>query len=105
MPLVLDPTRIPVAVLEELRRSLREDLESMLWQARHPSGTVREPAGLEAAAELLESALTLLDLPGPRTVEALGAEVNLAYATMVAAVDLIKSHTDVPRVPRARPTE
>jgi hypothetical protein len=30
------------------------------------------------------------------------AEVNLAYSTMVSVIDLVKSHTDVPRVPRNR---
>lgn len=103
MPLVGDPSSFSVPVLEELLRSLREDLEETSELVNHPTGAVRDPASLVTAAELLRSTLAVLDVPGPCTREALAAEVNLAYATMVSVIDLVKSHTDVPRVPRARP--
>lgn len=102
MPLVLDPSSVPEPLLRELHCSLREDLEATSELVRHPAGPVRDPASLVTAAELLRSTLTLLDLPGPRSPEVLVAEVNLAYSTMVSAIDLVKSHTDVPRVPRNR---
>lgn len=104
MPLVLDPETIPRSILEELLRSLREDLDGVGDLVRHPAAPVRDPASLETAAELLRSTRAQLDVPGPRTAQALGAEVNLAYATMVAVIDLVKSHTDVPRVPQRRTT-
>lgn len=102
MPLVFDPRSLPEAVLRELHRSLREDLESTNDLVLHPAGDVRDPASLETAAELLRSTLATLDLPGERSPKALASEVNLAYATMIAVIDLVKSHTEVPRVPHAR---
>jgi hypothetical protein len=103
MPLVSEPPSLSVEILQALLRSLREDLEETHELVLHPQGAVRDPVSLSTAAELLRSTRAILDHPGPRTPEALAAEVNLAYATMVAAIDLLKSHTDVPRVPRARP--
>ena len=50
------------------------------------------------------SALARLDVPGATSPAALAADVNLAYATLVAVIDLVKSRTDVPRVPRIRGT-
>jgi hypothetical protein len=103
MPLVQAPSALPREALEELLRSLREDLHETEELVRAPPGVVRDPASLEAAADLLRSTLAVLDLPGPRSAEALVSEINLAYATIVAVIDLVKSHTDVPKVPRARP--
>jgi hypothetical protein len=103
MPLVLDPASVPEKVLRELHRSLREDLEATRELVEHPTGAVLDPASLATADELLRSTLALVDLPGPRAVETLAAEVNLVYSTMVAVIDLVKSHTEVPRVPRKRP--
>jgi hypothetical protein len=103
MPLLLDPAKISRKALQELHRSLREDLEETRELVDQPSGAVRDPASIMTAAELLRSTLAVLDMPGRRRPEALATEVNLAYATLVAVIDLVKSHTDVPRVPRARP--
>ncbi|MGD1100318.1 MAG: hypothetical protein ABR888_08280 [Thermoplasmata archaeon] len=105
MPLVSDPSSFSAAVLQDLLRSLREDLEATGELVQHPSGEVRDPASLATATELLRSTLAVLDLPGPRTPEVLVAEVNLTYSTMLSVIDLVKSHTDVPRVPRKRPPE
>ncbi|MGA8711333.1 MAG: hypothetical protein WB786_08950 [Thermoplasmata archaeon] len=102
MPLVFDPSTLSPRALEELRQSLRTDLRETRELVEHPSGRVVDPASLETAAELLRSALASLDLPGPRSPGAAVADINLAYATLVAVIDLVKSHTDVPRVPRAR---
>jgi hypothetical protein len=103
MPLVLDPSIISKKALRELHRSLREDLEATSELVEQPAGAVRDPASIVTAKELLRSTLAVLDLPGRRSPEALAAEVNLTYSTMVSVIDLVKSHTDVPRVPRARP--
>lgn len=101
-PLVLDPTSLPLATLRELRRSLRDDLVATRELVEHPGGTVHDPSSIETASELLRSTLVRLDAPAPRTAEALSADVNLAYATLLAVIDLVKSHTNVPRVPRSR---
>jgi hypothetical protein len=102
VPLVLDPERLPRSVLEQLRSDLRKDLSETLESVRHPRGKVLDPASLETAADLLHSAAVLLDRPGDRELELLGAEANLAYAALLATIDLVKTHTEVPRVPRAR---
>ncbi len=102
VPLIAEPERIPLGVLRELRESLRADLEETLEMVAAPRGAVRDPASLETAAELARSVLHLLDRPGDRDARGLAAEANLAYAAMLAVIDLVKSHTDVPRVPRPR---
>lgn len=105
MPLVLDPTSLPIGSLRELRRSLREDLVAAQELVDRPGGTVRDPASIETASELLRSTLVRLDAPAPRTAGALSADVNLAYASLLAVIDLVKSHTEVSRVPRKRARE
>ena len=102
MPLVLDPDSIPEAVLRELHRSLSEDLAETLELVRHPRGPVRDPASLTTAEGLVESTRAVIERPGPRSRDELAAEANLAYSTILAAIDLVKSHTDVPAVPRSR---
>ncbi|MGA8276283.1 MAG: hypothetical protein WB789_09180 [Thermoplasmata archaeon] len=102
MPLVLDPEALPEAVLRELHRSLSEDLGETLELVRHPRGRVRDPASLTTAEGLIESARAVIGRPGSRSRAELASESNLAYATMLAAIDLVKSHTDVPTVPRER---
>jgi hypothetical protein len=102
MPLVFGPSSVPPAVLEQLHRSFREDLSGLREMVEEPSGRVLDPASLRTAGDLVESTLALLELPGPRSSESLAAEVNLAYATLLAVIDLVKSHTDVPQVPHAR---
>ena len=102
MPLVLDPDRLPTEVLERLRTELREGLDETLESIAHPRGRVLDPASLETAAELVRAAIAQLDRPGPRDRGALGTDANLAYSSMLAAIDLVKMHTDVPRVPAPR---
>ncbi len=103
MPLVLDPARHSEATLRELVTGLRADLAETLEYVRSPRGPVRNPAGLEAAEDLLRSALAAVDAPASTDRADLARRANLAYAAMVAAIDLVKSHTDVPRVPARRP--
>jgi hypothetical protein len=102
VPLVLDPRGLAPSALEELRRSLCQDLDETLEMVLAPRGRVLDPASLETAAELLRSTRTLLERPGPREPEQLAQEANLAYAVLLASIDLVKSHTDVPRVPAPR---
>ncbi len=100
MPLVLDPERLSEATLRELVSGLRDDLAESLEYVQSPRGRVREPAGLEAAEGLVRAALESLDAGGSGDRADLARRANLAYAAMIAAIDLVKSHTDVPRVPR-----
>ena len=103
MPLVLDPARLSREVLEQLHKTLRADLDETMQAVLRPRGAVLDASGLETARELLAATMAVLDRFGDRTADELAGEANLAYATLVAAVDLVKSHTDVPRVPPPRP--
>jgi hypothetical protein len=101
VPLVLDPSSLGADRLQALVRELREALAETRELVEHPRGAVRDPASLECARELLDAALARTRPDASDPVE-LAASANLAYAAMLAAIDLVKSHTDVPRVPRAR---
>jgi len=103
VPLILDPEKLPRAVLEAVHREMRESVGETLELVRHPRGAVHDPASLATAEGLLAASIALLDRPGARDANALGSETNLAYAAMLAAIDLVKSHTDVPTVPQPRP--
>jgi len=102
MPLVIDPESYSEELLVELVRSLRADLEETMELASSPRGPVLDPSGLETAQELARAALAVLGRAPGRSRTELAAEANLAYSTLLAVVDLVKSHTDVPKVPRAR---
>jgi len=103
MPLILDASALSEETLRELVRSLREDLKEMEEPILRPSARVLDPASLRTAEELLSSARAILDRPGVRDRVLLVAEANLAYAVLLALIDLLKSHTDVPKVPPPRP--
>jgi hypothetical protein len=102
MPLVLEPSRYSRESLAGIVRELRAELDDARELIDHPRGPVRDPSGIEAAKDLVNSAVTLLDAPGERDVADLAREANLAYAALVAVIDLVKSHSDAPRVPQRR---
>ena len=102
MPLVLNPERLPERVLAELLDSLRADLTETEELVEHPRGRVLDPASLATAADLLHSTRALLDASPPSGALETASRANLAYSVMLAAIDLVKSHTDVPRVPPPR---
>lgn len=102
MPLVLDPDRLPPGMLEDLCRELREGLSETLESILNPRGRVLDATSLDTAAELVRASMAILDRPGARSATGLGEEANLAYAATLAAIDLVKTHTDVPRVPAPR---
>jgi hypothetical protein len=103
VPLVLDPEAVSEGTLRELLASLRQDLEEVEESVRHPRGRVIDPASLETAADLVASAKALLARPSTDDRETIAAQANLAYAVLLAAIDLVKSHTDTPKVPPPRP--
>jgi hypothetical protein len=104
VPLVLDPETISEAALRDVVRTLREELAETEDLVRNPKGRVLDPASLETAHDLVRSARAFLDRPASPGRASLAAEANLAYAVLLAAIDLVKSHTDVPKVPPPRPS-
>lgn len=102
MPLILDPAGYSDAILAELVRSLTSDLAETREFVLDPGGPVRDPASLQTAREQIDATLAILARPGDHTAANLAAEANLAYATMLSVIDLVKSHTDVPQVPAHR---
>jgi hypothetical protein len=103
VPLVLDPASYSEETLRSLVRELREGLAETRELVDSPRGRVLDPESLRTARDLLDAAFAELDVPGSRDRDALARAANLAYASMLAATDLVKSHTDVPRVPPPRP--
>ncbi len=105
MPLVLDPAAYDPDRLREVVRELREELVGTRELLEAPPGTVRDAAGLATAKELIAATLASVDRVDPNDPGALAGAANLAYATLLAAIDLMKSHTDMPKVPRRRPRD
>ena len=104
MALVMDPTHFTEESLAQLVLALRRDLEETRDLIRNPRGRILDPASLRSAEELIEATLAILDGPGPRDRGEQAREANLTYAAMVTAIDLMKSHTEVPKVPAPRPS-
>ncbi len=102
MTLIQEYHGYPKTALRTTVKQLRADLVETLETVQHPRGRVLDPVGLENAATLLSAAIAAIDRPGPREPRALALDANLGYAALVASIDLLKSHTDVPRVPARR---
>ena len=105
MPLLGTPGAWPRAKLLELLRSQRSDLLETRDLLERPELPIRDPASLRTARDLVDALLAL----GDATEAAagvpdalLGTVVNLQYEGGLAAIDLMKSHSDVPAVPRRR---
>ena len=101
MPIVLDPSAIPEPTLREMARELQEELEEILGSIED-RGTPRDPLGVLTAADLLRAAIRLGHETQGAAVPLTVAVVNVQYETLIASVDLIKSHFGLPTVPRAR---
>jgi hypothetical protein len=85
-----------------MRAEMKEELTGLLEEVRSPHSRVLDPASLWTAEELVRSALAILDRPESGNAPELASEINLGYGVLIATIDLLKSHTDVPRVPRHR---
>jgi len=99
VPLILDPRRHSRVSLARLARQMAIALDETRELVTRPRGPVLDPASLVTASDLLEAARARIGSPGKGRRADLAANVNLAYATMLAVIDLVKSHSIVPRVP------
>ncbi|MCI4358223.1 MAG: hypothetical protein L3J95_00325 [Thermoplasmata archaeon] len=106
MPLVADASGWDRDRLVELIRSQREGLIEILRRIRETEPVWRDPMSLRTARDLLtdvgalsESALAAPTAELSRLVEV----ANVQYDAILAGVDLLKSHSNVPMVPRPSP--
>jgi hypothetical protein len=102
MPLVLDPANHPVERLRELFVEQRTGLSEIQDRvASLPAEVRRDPASYRTLNDLLTDAQGVLDRIDPATADAatLAAGANLGYSVMLSAIDLMKSHADMPTVP------
>ena len=100
MPLLFEDGNYPTEILTELVRALTTELEEARGLIGSPRGPVRDPASLGTADGLVVSVLDEIRREETTDRATLIRRANLAYATLLATIDLVKSHTDVPRVPR-----
>jgi hypothetical protein len=100
MPLILDPERHSVETLSALVRDFATELAEWKQTLEAPTHRVIDPASLVTARDLVDATLTALATTGSESRAELAAKANLGSATLLAAIDLYKSHTDAPRTPR-----
>jgi hypothetical protein len=105
MPLIGDLSKYDRAALELLASQMADGLEELRPMATSPKAKVLDPSSLLTARELLDAALAVVRRPGERTAVELAADANLGYATSLAVLDLVKSHTEMPKVPPPRPVK
>jgi hypothetical protein len=104
VPLVLDPEALPMETLRALLKEQTEGVTELLEWATHPAAPVKETLGVLTALDLLKSALEV----GRRAEHLqanraeIAAAVNVQYEASLAAIDLVKMHSDLPKVPRGR---
>lgn len=91
-----------MARLEELFTEQRDGVLGLMEFVANPPDPVREPLGLITARNLLEAALAAAPFQPGRSAEELAVAVNLLYESALAAIDLVKCHTESPRVPQRR---
>jgi hypothetical protein len=100
---ILDPgTAVPESVLEQMRLDLREEIAELL--GRLPSVVPRtgESFSLRTAIDLGGDLVSMIDLTGPSEArrELRIRVLNTAYDGQLAMIDLLKSHSALPKVPR-----
>ena len=102
MPLILDPAVLPLPELRKMSREMTEGLTGLAEWAADPKLPAREPLGVRAGAELFRAAAALgasAEEPSA-TAPQVTAIVNAQYEAMIAGIDLVKMHSDLPKVPK-----
>ncbi len=103
MALAPDPASLDEDALQVLDETLHAKLVPTGTLVGHLGVALRDPAAHQPASDLLRAMLALFDRPGHRTREELIREVDLSNAALLAVIDSVRSHADVPQVPRKRP--
>ena len=104
MALIVDPSSWTRPKLLDLLAEHRDGLLETLGNLDAWPHPVVDPASFRTARDLLSDALALGEgLPENAPVALLARTVNVQYDAMLAAIDLMKSHSALAsRVPRAR---
>jgi hypothetical protein len=104
MALIVDPSTWTRPRLLEMLKDQREGLEETLHNLDAWPHPVRDPASFRTACDLLVDAIALGEgLAEGASLEVLARVVNVQYDATLAAIDLMKSHSELAsRVPRAR---
>jgi hypothetical protein len=104
MPIVPDAAGWTEPRLRELLRLQAREVAETLERLRDPALPDAEPAGLRTAIDLLQNvealAMAAERAGTPRAI--LAAVANVQYDAIVAGIDLLKSHSGLPSVPRRR---
>ena len=100
MPLV--SSSMPVAQLREMLEDQRKGLDELLEMLADPPARVTEPLSVLTAQDLVRAALVAARPRADATSAELAASVNLLYESFLAAIDLLKVHSEMPKVPRGR---
>ena len=101
VPLILDAASVPEATIRTMAKELREELEEILASI-DARGTPKDPLGVVTASDLLKAAIQLGRETEGAPVGLAAAVVNVEYETLLASIDLIKSHFGLPTVPQGR---
>ena len=101
MPLILDPHRLPEATVRTMARELSSGLEEVR-DSLADRGPAKDPLGIVTASDLLAAAIQLGRATEGAPIALTAAVVNIQYETLIAAIDLIKTHYGLPTVPRGR---
>jgi len=100
MPLV--SASLPAAQLREMLEDQRNGLNELLEMLADPPARVNEPLSVLTAQDLVRAALVATQPRTEATEAELAASVNLLYECFLAAIDLLKVHSEMPKVPRGR---
>jgi hypothetical protein len=103
MPLLVPGTRTSDAELTRMIREHRVGIEEIVEWASAPATTVGPPLSILTLSDLGRDLLALCDHAltpeAPRGLRLL--VVDVSYDGMLALIDLKKSHSDLPKVPRS----
>ena|SRR5579859_85655 len=102
MPLVA--SSYPAAKLREMLEEQRTGLNELLEMLADPPARVNQPLSVLTAQDLVRAALAAAQPRPDATPAELAASVNLLYESFLAAIDLLKVHSEMPKVPRGRKT-
>jgi hypothetical protein len=104
MPILVPGTSVSDVELARMIREHREGIQGIVELAKSPEVAIDPPLSLLTISDLGRDLLALCDLAlVPEATRATREiAVDASYDGMLALMDLIKSHSELPKVPRSR---